>query len=350
MIAPAEQVVALHTHSGVPLSQYQPSEQVDLKWTRQLRDVSSCDLSIASGLSYGELPDLTPWLHWISVWGTDPETLLWSGPIQKVTANRDSIKVSAKDVAALTSRTRCPLTKRWDAVDPSTVAAELWAAMIEAHGLHLAPIVRPDPEGDRYSFGCTADAAMLESTMTDLTNLGLKWTVVGGVPILGPAPLAPVVALGEADFLGGMEITRDGSASYNDILLRGADDLARAHREMGGLNLQTIVNIDNMFGVSNVDKAVLQYAKYTSRIRDALSLPNDASLHPDAPVHIDQLIPSARFVVEGYGLRTLMELESVTVTCSDGNTRVSVNMESVDVPGGRDTEPELMSKARTAAR
>lgn len=344
-IIDSRQIVSLHTHSGVQVHQYGPEDQTGLKWNRQLRDVSSCDLGIPSRIGYSELPDITPWLHWVSVWDSHAENLYWSGPIQKVTANRDGISISARDVAALAGRTRNPTTKRWDAVDPSTVAEELWAAMAEVHNLRVRPIVRPDPEGDRYSFATTADTQMMDATMADLVNLGLKWTVVGGVPILGPAPLTPLASLGEDDFLGGgMEIVRDGSASYNDILLRGGDNLARTHREMGGLNLQTIVTINDMFGVSNVDRAIKQYAKYTSRIRDALSLGDSSTLHPDGPVDIDHLIPSTRFTVTGYGLQVLMELETVEVTCSNGNAAVSVKMESVDVPGGRETTPELLGK------
>lgn len=151
-----QQGVTLRTFSGRPVDQFGPRDMLSVKWTRELRDVSSCELAIPSNLSYGQLSTVTPWLHWVDVWDVPASKLLWSGPVQKVVTDRDKITVTAKDVAALADRTRNPLTKSWDAVDPSTVAAELWSEMIEAHHLEIAPVVRPDPEGERYAFKTTA--------------------------------------------------------------------------------------------------------------------------------------------------------------------------------------------------
>jgi hypothetical protein len=163
--------------------------------------------------------------------------------------------------------------------------------------------------------------------------------VVSGVPILGPAPLKPIAALGESDFINaGVQLVRDGSETFNDVLLRGADNIAHARVPLGGLSLQTTVNVDNMFGVSNATKAVGQYVRYTSKIRDAVTLPQGSVLHPDAPVHISSLIPSVRFNIEAFGLLTTMELEGVEVSCTSGSTTVAVKLESVN-----DDLPELMT-------
>ncbi len=134
-----------------------------------------------------------------------------------------------------------------------------------------------------------------------------------------------------------MTVVRDGSKTYNDILLRGADALSRARVPMGGLNLQTIVNVDNAFGVSNVDRAVKQYARYVSKVRDSISMPDDAVLTPNAPVSIDQLVPSARITVEAFGLLIPMELHGVDVRCTPAESTVSVRLTAVD-----DDLPELI--------
>lgn len=328
MIVTDNQVVSLHTASGVQLAQFTPSEQGGLKWSRTLRDVSGCDLTVVPDTDL--MPEVFPWAHWTSVWDADTGALLWTGPILKTATTRDAMTISSRDISGLLSRTRTPITKAWEARDPSAIAGELWRSMIEHHNLNVRPIERIDPEGSPFDFDVVADTNMLDTVLADLVKVGLRWTVVSGVPLLGPAPRDPVASLTEEDFIGdGIQVVRDGAATYNDVLLRGADYSSRARVDLAGLNLQTIVNVDDMFGVSNVERAVHQYTRHTASFRDALTLAGGVELHPDAPVGIDDLIPSARFVVAARGLRTLMELESVEITRGTGSLSVGVTLESV---------------------
>ncbi|WAB09204.1 minor tail protein [Gordonia phage LittleMunchkin] len=331
MIVTDNQAVSLHTISGVQLAQFTPSEQSALKWTRSLREVSGCELSVAEPEL---LAEVLPWAHWLSVWDTDAGAPLWSGPILKATARRDGLDISARDIGALMGRTRTPTTKRWDSADPSTIARELWEAMISHHGLNVSPISRLDPEGDPFDFSCVADEAMLDTVMGDLVGLGLRWSVVAGVPVLGPMPATPIAALGEGDLIGAdITVVRDGSATANDVLLRGADTAARADVPLAGLRLQSIVNADSMFGISNVERALRQYTRHTAQIRDSLTLPGGVTLHPEAPVSIEELVPSARFVIDARGIRSLMELDSIEVTRASGELSVSASFTTViDAP------------------
>lgn len=333
------QIVSVHTNTGVQLYQFLGSELIDLTWSRDLRATSRCEVTVSSELDYNRLPDLVPWQHWVSVWDETGQTLYWTGPIQKVAATRESVVISARDVSSLLTRTRCPMTKRWDTTDPADVAGELWRAMAEHHGLNIAPIVRYDPLGDKFDFKAVADEQLLDKLSDELVGFGLYWTVVSGTPVMGPMPRDPVAALGETDFVGGgITVVRDGSQFHNDVLLRSGDAVSRARVPLGTLNLQTIVNIDSMFGVSNTDRAVKQYARYVSTIRDTVILPSNSVLHPYAPVSIDQLVPSARLVVDAYGVLVLMQLTGVDVTYTSETSSVSIRMESVD-----DELPELVT-------
>lgn len=337
----SEQIVSLRTASGKQLDQFLATHQESLKWTREQRQVSVLEMTVPSVIDADRM-DITPWLHWIDVFDAQGRELYWSGPIQRVSASRSRTSISARDMSALMTRTRCPLTKNWDAADPSKIAGELWAAMIAHHGLNTRAIERVDPRGDHFDFEAIADEQMMSATFDRLVGLGLHWTVVGGVPILGPAQLKSIVALGEDDFTGGeFSFVRDGSQTYNDVLLRGGDNLARASVPMGGLRLQTINNIDDMFGVSNVDRAAKQYVRYTGAIKDTLVLSDGAVLHPDAPLGISQLIPSVRFNVEALGVLQLMELQNVTVT---GEGAVALTLASVN-----DDLPELVEIAQKGA-
>ena len=330
-----EQIISLHTATGVQLYQFLPNQYLDMSWSRMQRDVSRCDVNLPPQVGLDQLPDIVPWFHWCSVWDGPRDVLLWSGPIQRASANRNGLSLSVRDHAAYLARTRDPITKRWDAADPAWIARELWADMLTAQGLNTKVIDRPDPEGDRFDFQVLTDEQMLDQTMGDLVDLGLFWTVVSNTPVLGPLPRTPVAVLGEEDFLGdGLTLVRDGSATFNDVLVRGPDNLARAREDYGGQNLQTIVNIDNMFGVSNVARAAQQYIRYTGQVRTTLELASGTYLHPDAPLGIDELMPSARFVIEAHGLRQLMELTSVEVARRQGETSVKVTM---DKPADRDS-------------
>lgn len=334
-----QQLVSIHTAgTGTQLYQFLSNQLVDLTWTRESRTDSRCDLQIPSTLDYDRMPDLYPWLHWVAVWDDTGQNLYWSGPIQKIKGNRDGLSLSCRDVGALFSRTRCPISKRWDVTDPALIAAELLEAMVELHGVGVKPVVLPDPFGDKFDYTAKGDETMLDKAFDELVQLGLHWTVVAGRPVLGPMPRPVVAALREDHFSGGgVTVIRDGANTYNDILLRGADALSRARVPMGGLNLQTIVNVDNAFGVSNVDRAVKQYARYVSKVRDSISMPDDAVLTPDAPISIDQLIPSARITVEAFGLLIPMELHGVDVRCTPAESTVSVRLTAVD-----DDLPELI--------
>lgn len=334
MIAPERQVVSLHTFQGVQLYQFLGNTLIDLTWSRESDTPSRCEITVPAFMESDKVPDIVPWMHWASVWDDTGQHLYWTGPVQKAVFSRQAMVLSCRDVSTLASRTRCPMTKRWDIAWPSDIARELWDRMVELHGLEIEPIVMPVHPlqyDERYAYEATADNALVDSMFDELVRLGLKWTVVSGVPILGRMSRKPVAALSEADFVGeGMSVVRDGSHFATDVLLRGGDNLSRARLPAGKLNLQTIVNIDNMFGVSNVDRAVKQYVRSTSKIHDAVALPDSAVLHPDAPLSFDQLIPTTRIILDAYGLVFQAELTGIDVRCSADGSTVGIRVAGVD--------------------
>lgn len=332
------QIASIHTISGVQLYQFATTDLESLIWRRELSEVSTADAVVPTRL----VDTITPWLHWMSVWDENGKSLHWTGPIQTVTYGRETTAISATDVSALLGRTRVPLTKRWEATDPALIAAEMWSAMLETQRLTGKPIVRRDPLCDPFNFESKADAQMLDKLMDDLVGLGLCWTVVAGTALLGPAPRSSIAALGEDDFINGnLTLVRDGSRTFTDVLVRAADDQTRARINNGGLNLQTIVDQDSLFGLSNADRAARQYLRYCSSMREAVRLDGTTRLHPAAPVTIESLVPSARVTVSAYGVLTPMEIHSVEVAETADDTTVSVGLESVE-----DNPPELIKKER----
>lgn len=324
------QIISLHTKDGAQLYQFRPEDQAQFNWGREQNNVSSLDLSAPPLGDSDRYTDVHPWLHWCSVWDGDRDVLLWRGPVFKSETNKAGLQLTCKDSNVYLSRTRCPITKRWEAADPSWIAEALWRGMIDRQGLNIAPISLIDPENDRFDFGCVADEAMLDATVKELIDFGLVYTDVSGTPILGPAPRNIVATLGESDFIGGgISIVRDGSQTFNDLVVRAPGEEIRDRVDLAGANLETIVTIDQVSSVSNVRRAARAYLKQTSVVRADLDLPSGSTLHPSAPVHIDDLIPSSRFWLGAMGLQQLMELESVDVERTPDSATVKVTMKQV---------------------
>ena len=333
MLVSDDQIVSVYdVRTGVQITQFLPSDTQRLVWSRGLREVSRCDLT---AIDAPPLDVFMPWLHWVAVWDAAGTELYWTGPIVRLSAGRTALSVSARDVAEMMRVTRCPLGKSWEATDPATIARELWEAMVERHGLNTAgPVVRPDPKGERIDFTAKGDEELLIDTVDGLVRQGLRWSVVAGVPVFGPAPAQPVVALGEHDFLTELQVIRDGANVVNDLVLRTGKDLVRARTRAAGLQLEGIVDADT---VSNAEAAARQYLRHRGRIRDAIAADGTNRLHPDAPLDVRSLVPSTRVTVEARGVLEVMELTSVEVAVESGATSVSVGLASVD-----DDPPELL--------
>lgn len=332
------QYVRIHTNKGVTVDEYGPDHVFSLGWSREKNQVSKSELSVPSRLTENILPDLVPWLHWVSVWDETGTRLHWTGPVQAVSGNRDQITVSASDMGALFQRQPTPITKRWEATDPAYIANELVGAMIEQRGIQTQTLVRPDPRVEKFDFAASAADQMLDQTMNQLVDLGLTWAVSMGRPVLGPLSFKAQESFdGERDFIDGAPVvTRDGADMANEIIVRAPGATARARVPIEGLLLSRIVDIDSMFSVTNVQKVADQYVRQTARVRDKLQLPGNTRLHPEAPVDLDMLVPTVRFNLSAYGLLALMELTSMECKCADGDISVSISLEVVD-----DDPPEL---------
>lgn len=328
-----EQQVVLRSIDGNQLMQWLPEDFTQLSWGRELRQTSKCQLQAGSVLdSQGNAPPITPWVHWIDVYSTDMKPrLYWTGPIMSIDMDEYSTDITAWDVSAFLSETRVPLTKAWDGVDPSVPALALWEAMLAFQGLnHIVPIARQDPYGNRFDCSFVADEKMLDKAIQDLEQMRFKWSVVAGVPLLGPMPDDPIASLDKSDFIGkGLTLRRDGSRTYNDVLVRGADSISSVRRELYGLNLQTIVNVDNMFGLTNVNAAAREYVDSVGRIPSSIQTPAGAVLNPNVDLDINQLVPSARFALTAFGLRLKVELESMQVMCQSGQSQTTVTLTEV---------------------
>lgn len=311
--------VSVHTVDGRVVASLPHTVVPACNWTRTLSEVSTCQLTLTDP----EVRGLTPWHHWITVW--DGQHNVWTGPIQRVQESRSAVQVTARDVSTFMWRTRMA-AGTWEGLDTAVAAAEVWASMLDLHRVAVAPKVGRSLAGTVFTL--TADSAgMVHKFIADLTGLGLAWTVVAGRPVLGALrDDAPLAVLGEDDLVADVEVVRDGTNTYNDVLVRGQDHSTLVLAELDGLHLQTTVSMDNLRGATNVQAGAREYLAQVSGIRDTLLIPSGASLRLDQPFGIDDLVPGATVTVYARGLSSRMRLDQVTVDSTPGTYSVAVTL------------------------
>ncbi len=295
-------------------------------WSRELNEVSRCQ--VTAGIQ-DIAEKITPWLHWVSCW--HGQELQWIGPVQDTSRDAMSMTVNARDVSTLMWHTRTQITRTWSQLNVAPIAADMWADMLSLHGVDASPQVLPAlASASRYDVAVTADHRYVQQDMADLTKLGLRWTVVRGRPILGTQPAEIVAELSDRDFTVGMSIGRSGATTANDVRVQGKNGAYTQRNELAGLRLQSIVSLDDLFGVNNIQRAAQEYAGRSSVIRDAVVVPQSATLTPDASIELSDLVPGINVTVSALGLRTILRLDQVTVTGSPQGTQVAVSLSTPD--------------------
>ncbi|WP_280505823.1 hypothetical protein [Nocardia farcinica] len=325
---------AIHDKTGAQLGTIECPES--FSWSRELNEVSKLTLTAP----IQELAEVvTPWAHWVSCWhGT---SLQWFGVVVDPIRSRTAMSIEAMDVSRLMWETRTLTTKQWRQMDVAPIAADMWREMLDLHGVSADPIVLPSRTESRFDFAVKSDLKMLHQEMSELSKLGLRWTVVRGRPVLGNQPAAPAAELEECHMAEGIQIRRSGRGVKTDVRVQGKNGAFTERRELGGLVLQSIVNLDDLFGVSNIQRAAADYVKRTARIRDELVVPASSTLTADAPIELDDLVPGINLSVSALGLRTVLRVDQVQVAGSPTGTDVALtlstpdNLSELEQAGGR---------------
>lgn len=320
--------IGVRTVDGRPVGQIPCDETTSAVWSRERSEVSRAEI-ITADVDAG---DLVPWLHWIDIWEAGQP--VWSGPILEPSTELQTgvTRIEARDPSALLWYTRVPTTRRWSQLDPAPIAADLWQEMHELHRINVEPQVLASV-GERFDFAVTADSRMLHQVLDELVRIGLDWTVVAGRPILGTPPTTAVIAeLAECDFMVGLRRVRSGKRTASDVRVQGRNWAHTERVDMAGLRLQALVSLDDLFGVNNITAAARQYLAEVGAIRDVLEVPSGASLHPDAPVTVDDLIPGRVLTVHAADLATQMRIKTVEVNWSGTSRDVRVTLDSLAEP------------------
>lgn len=320
--------MSVHTVDGRHIGDFPCRSVLSFSWGREANEVSVCNFDVATQAEPELVEDLRPWVHWVTVWHDDVD--VWTGPIQGVKINSKVTTISARDTGTFMWRTRVPVTRTWVDTHTEEIAFDLWVAMLQLHKIKVTPTVLSETVQKSFTVSAKAEQRMLHQLMDDLVKVGLTWTVVAGRPVFGHFSRSPVVTLEECDFMVELERRRDGTATFNDVRVQGQNWAQNAVAELAGLNLQTLVAMDDMRGVGNIQRAALEYAQDSARIRDQLVVPGSASLHHQAPVGLNDLVPGKVFTVHSGTISQLMRLDQVTVTGSSSSIDVQVGLVALE--------------------
>lgn len=320
--------MTIHTVDGRHIGDFPCGMVEQFNWSRESNEVSVCSYDVATQGDPDLVEALIPWVHWTTVWHDGQP--VWTGPIQSVAISSAKTTISARDTATLMWRTRVPVTQTWVDTHTEEIAFDLWTAMLQLHRVRVTPVVLTEVVQKSFTITAKAEQRMLNQLMDDLAKVGLVWTVVAGRPVFGLFSPEPVVTLEECDFMVELTRRRDGTQTFNDVRIQGQNWAQNAKAELAGLNLQTVVSMDDMFGASNIQRAALQYAQDSARIRDELIVPGSASLHHAAPVSLDDLVPGKVFTVHSGTISQLMRLDQVTVNGSASGIDVQVGLVALE--------------------
>lgn len=338
-----EQALSFHTADGRIIGEV-PAEAVrSVSWNRERREVSRCQVEVSTQAAADVLEDVVPWLHWMSVW--DHDIAVWTGPVQINDMKSSSTMLQVRDPSTFLWRTRVPVSRTWAALDPTKIAADLWALMAEVHNIPRTPLVMPSLSEEAFTIQAVADSRMLHALMDDLVKAGLQWTVVGGRALFGDFPQTAQAVLTDTDFNVEIGRRRDGTGTFNNVKVMGRNWSETGRAELGGLNLQGLVSLDDMGGVSNIQKATRRHVQEKATIRDALYLPANASLAPDAPLTLGDLVPGRVFAIHSLGVSQLVVLDAMNCESTPENFDIQVTLEAVQNP----TEIERLSGGAEAA-
>lgn len=331
VFATTEVAVSVHTADGRMVGDFPCTIVSAFNWSREDTEVSGCNIDVMTEGAPELVEELRQWVHWITVWHDD--AAVWTGPIQTIRITRALTSISARDPSTFMWRTRVPITRTFTDTAPARIADTLWQSMFQLHGIRATPLVLPGVADDTFTVSAMADSRMLHQFMDELVKVGLHWTVIAGRPVLGVFPRDPIVELYECDFLVELERRRDGTQTFNDVRVQGQNWAQNAVVDLAGLRLQTIVSLDDMFGASNIQRATQQYARESATLRDELVVPPNASLHPQAPVTLDDLVPGKVFTVHTDTISQLMRLDAVTVSGSPETFDVQVTLVALENTG-----------------
>lgn len=265
---------------------------------------------------------------------------VWQGWVMRdVTFTRDTILVNAHDILMWTERRTLKQNHTHVNVDLTSIALDYFADINSTGDLPF--------QIDSTLTGVLGTRTVLASedkfaseALGELYGTGLDVTVVAGAILLGPETTTCLAqVLRDTDFDGSPEIKLDGAQRASRVVVRGGNGIRAIYPPdpppppPGCFHAADIVVTDEQILdlVSAQHRAQELYELASTSHPYFVNIPQGSGLNPDAPVHINALIPGRvfQFYSQSLCLRIAMaiKLVAVDVEAASGSEQVRVSFE-----------------------
>jgi len=330
-----------------------------VSWSRTAGDVSEASVTIAKGAGECcvQLGQIEPWVHELSIYRDS--SLVWQGPVTRVTEARETVTIEARDVLAWLDRIVNTVQLRYIGTEPDAEGRHAGPVQWIAHDLLnknigesplsqprdwcgvLDYIVRRDSDQTTKFEKDGSDNKSIWnvylSTIFDdeLVSRGLEYTAVGrSIVLRAPATETdrPQARLFMEDIAGDVQVIRDGAAAatygwattqqeqnISPGLTVGTGQVGTPYGRLDWLVSSTAESADEDDLRAMARQALGgRYPAPTS-----ISIPTGAQLAATAPVSIEQLVAGERIDVVTNGfcmdISQAFRLSDVDVTWAGGS-------------------------------
>lgn len=273
-------------------------------WTRKLDGVSTASVQIAKMTAgpdcCAKIGTTQPWSHELAIYrGQD---MVWTGPVQLITEDRDYVTIQAADVLSWMSVRYNHVAYSFinSGVDQTDIALYYINQAFLEDDPHVREYVLSTPTG--ASFQVQEQAAWTTNWYTALENLGkqdLDYTTIGRRILIGGdlSVFGPRIALSDAAFLTDLEVIQDGNQLATRYCASGQEGANVAC--VGGVDafyglVERMVSADSITSVGEAQFNARQYLNVSYPQPVVISVPSGASLADTAPMGIDELVCGIR--------------------------------------------------------
>lgn len=364
----------IHWRGGaMPFTSPAVASLASVRWTRTINDISEATITIAKVSAgtecCGLLGKIEPYVHELTIY-RDSE-LVWQGPVLRVTENRSTVTIEARDVVEWLGRTVNTTLLRYlstNPADPKHVGPiqEIAESIIRENledGLFASEpdwphmldyIVRDDDtvvarfEKDGTSNSEVWLVPILQVLDDELVPRGLEYTTVGRALVLGRPQTTGDKAQARLTldhFAGDVEIIRDGTNAATLVWVTNQQDQELTGSQFGvsGVVSPYYGRLDTLIrtsaeGLSAYDLWQIARGSYPGRnpVPTSLRVPNGSRLAVSAPVTMRQLVAGVRIDVAAPGMCMSVSqpyrLSDVEVEWGDGGEDVGISLVPIGDP------------------
>lgn len=330
----------------------------DVMWQRRLNGQSIASVTLAKpavSTSCCELlGQISPWAHELAIYRAG--RLVWQGPVLQPLETRNEFVVNAVDItgwfdvrAAVTSYVYSETVGPVGVLPPTdaVVIAQrlLGDAFPTTDDTNIRPYWQFTTGGVVVEQAANARVDMVGDLFEDLTK-GLDYTTIGRRLIVTPpgrlsATTRGVTTLSDEQLGGGVEVSVEGSVAATQVFNHpSGGDAETPIGSAGGRNayyglVQRSEELNAWsWSQSSMNALARQSLDRSFPAPLMVRLGDEATLNPDAPIGVDDLLCGVRIdVVLGTGwcrqVRAMTRLVAVTGTWGEADERIAVSLEEL---------------------